>query len=206
MNLLYYILNQPEDSILKKVFNEQTRSPSRNDWVNLIKNDMKVLKINLSYCDIKSTPKNSLKNFIKKKIREAAFAYLNILKKKHSKVEGINYDSLKIQAYFSANDCEKSIQDIQDLFKIRARMLEVKTNMKGSHYEYNCDECLIVGSQIEDDQPHILNCPIINADKNQKERRSDYSEIFGMDVTMQINVSKEIMENMKIRETFRKGI
>ena len=151
-------------------------------------------------------PKNSFKNIIKKKIREAVFEYLNILKKKHSNVEGINYDSLKIQAYFSADDSEKSVQDIQNLFKIRARMLEVKTNMKGSHNEYNCDECIIVGSQIEDDQPHILKCPINNAGKIQNEKESDYSDIFAMDVTRQINVSKEIMENMKIRETFRKGV
>ena len=129
---------------------------------------MKVLKIDLSYSDIQSMPKNSFKNFIKKKMREAAFEYLSILKKKHTKVEGINYDSLKNQAYFSADDCEKSIQNIQNLFKIRARMLEVKTNMKGSHNEYNCDECLIVGSQIEEDQPHILKCHIINAGKSQK--------------------------------------
>ena len=36
MIFLHYILNQPEDSILKKVFNEQIRSPCRNDWVKLI--------------------------------------------------------------------------------------------------------------------------------------------------------------------------
>ena len=85
-------------------------------------------------------------------------------------------------------------------------MLEVKNNMKGSHNEYNCDECLIVGSQIEDDQPHILKCPIINAGKIQKEKESDYSHICAMDVIRQINVLKEIMENMKIREIFRKGV
>ena len=67
MNLLHYILNQPEDSILKEVFNEQNRSPSRNDWVKLIQNDMKVLKIDLSYSDIQSMSKNSFKNFIKKR-------------------------------------------------------------------------------------------------------------------------------------------
>ena len=55
-------------------------------------------------------------------------------------------------------------------------------------------------------QPHILNCPIINAGKSQPEKESDYIDIFAMDVTSQINVAKEIMENMKIREIFRKGL
>ena len=45
---------------------------------------------------------------------------------------------------------------------------------------------------------------LINAGKNPTE--SEYSEVFVMDVTIQINVSKEIMENFKIREEFKKGI
>ena len=167
---------------------------------------MKVLKITLTYTDIQIMSKNAFKTFIKKQITEAASDYLNILKKKHTKVEGIKYDYLKVQPYFSADDCEKTIQEIQNLFKIRARMLEVKTNMKGSHVEYNCDECMIIGSKTEDNQPHILNCPIINAGKSQTEKESDYIDIFAMDVTSQINVAKEIMENMKIREIFRKGL
>ena len=77
--------------------------------------------------------------------------------------------------------------------------------MKGSHFEYNCDECMIIRSKTEDNQAHILNCPIINAGKSQTEKESDYTKIFAMDVTSQINVAKEIMENMKIREMFRKG-
>ena len=152
-----------------KVFNEQIRSPCRNDWVKLIENDMKVLKIMFTLSDIKAMSKNSFKNFIKKKTREAAFEYLNILKKKHSKVKGIEYSSLETQPYFSADDCEKTITNIQDLFKIRSRMLDVKMNMKGSHQEYNCDECKIIGLQNEDNQPHLLNCPIINAGNNQKQ-------------------------------------
>ena len=151
-------------------------------------------------------PKNSFKNFIKKKTRKASFEYLNILKKKHSKVEGIKYDSLRSQAYFSADDSDKTIQNIQNLFKIGARMLEVKANMKGSHIEYNCDEWMIVGSKSEDNQPHNLSCPAINACKCQKEQESDYKDIFVMDMTRKIYVTKEIMENMKIRETFKKGL
>ena len=74
---------------------------------------MKILKIGLTYDEIKIMSKNSFKNFIKKRTKEAAFEYLNILKKKHSKVEFIEHASLKIQPYFSADDCEKTIKDIQ---------------------------------------------------------------------------------------------
>ena len=204
MNFLHYILNQPDESIIKSVFNEQLSNPSRNDWVKLIDQDMKCLKIGLTYDKIQIMSKNSFKNFINKKIREAALEYLTILKKKHSKVDTIEHASLQIQAYFSADDSEKTIKNIQDLFKIRSRMLDVKTNYKGNYTEYNCDECKIIGLENEDTQSHLLKCPIINAGKT--ELHSEYSDIFVMNVNLQIDVTKEIMENMKIREAFRKGV
>ena len=95
--------------------------------------------------------KYSFKSLIKKKTIKAALAYLNKLKKKHSKVENIDHPNLTIQAYFSADDSEKTIKNVQDLFKIRSRMLEVKTNMKGNYTNYNCDECKIIGRINEED-------------------------------------------------------
>ena len=62
----------------------------------------------------------------------------------------------------------------------------------------------IIGMKNEDTQSYILKCPVINAGKNPTE--SEYSDIFLMDVTIQINVSKESMQNFKIREEFKKGI
>ena len=48
----------------------------------------------------------------------------------------------------------------------------------------------------------MLKCPIINAGKNTTE--SEYTDIFIMDVPLQINVSKDNMENFKIRGEFKK--
>ena len=56
----------------------------------------------------------------------------------------------------------------------------------------------------EDTQSHLLKCPVINAGKT--ELHSEYSDIFVMKKNIQIDVSKEIMENMKLREDFRKGV
>ena len=81
-------------------------------------------------------------------------------------------------------------------------MLEVKANIKGSFTEYDCDECKVVDIQNEDPQTHILKCPIINTGKNLTE--SEYTDLFIMDVPLQINVSQEILENFKIREAFKK--
>ena len=75
---LQYILNQPNESLMKKVFDEQLKNPSRNDWVNLIVQDMKILKIYLSFDEIKILSKNSFKIFLRKKKQKKL--HLNIFK------------------------------------------------------------------------------------------------------------------------------
>ena len=109
--------------------------------------DMKVLKIDLSLTKIKSMTKLMFKKLVKEKTRTAALEYLTKLKKKHSKVREIEHDVLETQKYFLPDTVTKTIKQIQDLFKIRTRMLEIKTNMRGNHNEFNCDECRIIGNK-----------------------------------------------------------
>ena len=80
----------------------------------------------------------------------------------------------------------------------------MKTNMKENYTNYNCDECKIIGRINEDNQEHLLDYPVINASKVFKESDYIYSDIFAMNVNKQINITKEIMENMHIREAFKK--
>ena len=77
-------------------------------------------------------------------------------------------------------------------------MPDFYTNMKGNHIECNGDECRIFKKIYEDDQDHFLKCPSINAGKCEQE--SEYSDIFVNDVT------KEIIENMSIREAFKNNL
>ena len=49
LNFLKYIFDQGETSLIKQVFNEQKIKPKKYDWVRSVENDLKKLKINLSY-------------------------------------------------------------------------------------------------------------------------------------------------------------
>ena len=60
MHFLHYILNQPSDSIVNKVFVEQVRSPNRNDWIKPIEQDIEVLGIEVSYDEIKKIFQSTL--------------------------------------------------------------------------------------------------------------------------------------------------
>ena len=42
---LHYILNQDQDSLIRRVFEAQVRNPSRNDWSETVKKDLEELKI-----------------------------------------------------------------------------------------------------------------------------------------------------------------
>ena len=98
----------------------------------------------------------------------------------------------------------KTVKQLQDLFKIRTRMLEIKTNMRGNHNEFNWDECRILGNKNEETQEHILNCPVINAGKEMK-IDMNYNDIFSRNVLNQIDITKEIKQNMAIREQFKQS-
>ena len=68
---------------------------------------MKILKIGLTYDEIKFMSKNSFKNFIKKRTKEAAFEYLNILKKKTVKWSLLNMLPLKYNPIFQQMTVKK---------------------------------------------------------------------------------------------------
>ena len=61
---LHYILNQNEESLLKKFFNAQIENSTKTDWTSQIKKDLTELGINLEIEDIKLMSKNGFKTHL----------------------------------------------------------------------------------------------------------------------------------------------
>ena len=78
MRLLYlkYILEQDEESKLKKFFNLQIEKPNRGDWASTCLNDLKQLNLTLSMEEIKLMPKYKFATMLKSKIQKNALTYL----------------------------------------------------------------------------------------------------------------------------------
>ena len=91
--------------------------------------------------------------YLKIKINEASFKYLQKKKATHSKVEHIYHKSLKIQPYLKNN--EFNIKDKQMLFKLRTRMTAVKANFKSMYQNIDCDLC---DEGIPQTDVHLLDC------------------------------------------------
>ena len=79
INFLWYILNENDDTLLKKFFNAQNENPVRGDWVSQVKNDLAELGIEQNFDDIRHISKHSFKRLVKDKVRLNA---LNIYAKK----------------------------------------------------------------------------------------------------------------------------
>ena len=78
MRILYlkYILDQEDDSILKKFLNLQFEKPVRKDWASTVMCDLKELEINISLEEIKNMTKTKFLRILKVQIKKKAFSYL----------------------------------------------------------------------------------------------------------------------------------
>jgi hypothetical protein len=78
MRILYlkYILEQPDDSQLKKFLNLQFEKPTRGDWASTCLKDLRELNISLSLEEIQQMTKYRFSNILKERIHENALKYL----------------------------------------------------------------------------------------------------------------------------------
>ena len=132
---IHYILNQNEESLVIKFFNAQMENSTKADWTSQIKKDLTELEINLEIKDIKLMSKNKFKKHITKKIEIAALKYLKLLIK--TKGKELQYKQIEMQDYLKPEASFKLFQK-QNIFKMRSRMLYLKENMKGKHFNFKC--------------------------------------------------------------------
>ena len=102
---------------------------------------------------IKNMNVKAYKKFIKKKISQAAFTELTKDQKEKSKIKLIKYKKLSCQKYIRSGELSNS--EINLLFKIRSKMVNVKCNFKNGNTNLECQ--LGCGENFED-QAHILSC------------------------------------------------
>ena len=115
------------------------------------------------------------KKYIKTKVKEMALQYLNSLKSKHSKVKHIKFEQLNPQKYFFQEDF--TIKEIQLLFNLRTRMIDVKKNFSSIYENLNCDFC---DDNEIDSQNHLIKCQKLLSMLSDQEICSDvkYEDIF----------------------------
>ena len=182
------ILNENEDSLIRKFYEIQLRKPTKGDWASTCAANLKQLKINLSTEEIRNMKRNAFKNILKKQINELAFGYL--IEKRGKKGSEVNHVSLRMADYLAPNNSGLSILEKQEMFAVINRMVPISYNF---HQNNKIDIC---PCGQEETMEHIYICKILN----NEEQIEPYQKIFTGNIGEQITVFKRFQINMKERE------
>ena len=170
----------------------QFQQPSKGDWASTCQKDLKDLEICQSLEEIKSMTKTKFRNLIKVKIKEKAFNYL--IEKRGQKGKEINYFNLKMANYLLPNNQGLKIEEQQQLFAIRNRMIDISTNFPNKSEKESFCMC-----GLPEDMKHIYTCKSLNSGKITDE----YENIFSEDLTKQSKVYRRFQQNIEKREKMK---
>ena len=185
---LQYILQRKETDLVSQVYYAQKRQPTANDWSEVVKEDLKQLKLDeYSELDIKGMTKDSWKKLVKNAIKTSAFSYLQkeaILK---SKAQNLQYDKLEVQEYLTARQISKPRKLL--LAKLRCRMVKVDQNYGKKRL---CQLC----EMGPDDQIHLTQCIFLKLKCPKLLQMTEkYSDLFTGDIG-KLNTLASIFEQV----------
>ena len=94
INFLHYLATRSQTDMLYKVFHLQWNNPCKDDWTEQVKQDLKDFKLEANLENIKAKSSSAFKRSIKIKAMEYELASLMKVKKRHSKMDNLNYSKL----------------------------------------------------------------------------------------------------------------
>ena len=135
--------------------------------------------------------KENFSQMIKQKISEISLKYL--LKKRNLKGKEISYDRLEMADYFMPYNEYLNIEEKQNLFSVRNRIVEIGNNFGNNE---NCIMC-----QTKEDMNHIYNCEYLN----KQEIKTEFSKIYEGNLFEKIKVLRRFNESIDIPEVVTNG-
>ena len=100
---LKYILNESKASKIRQVYEALKDDTRMGNFVSLVSQDLKELKITMSEEAIKNCSKGQWKNIVKRQVKTAAFSYLKNESSEKDKTKNIEIDSLRLSGYLFHN-------------------------------------------------------------------------------------------------------
>ena len=173
---LWNILRKDKNELISKVYYAQKITPTKGDWYQTLIEEKEKYEITLSDEEISKLSKYKFKRIVDKKVNSFACQYLKQKGSKHEKslkiLELVQDKSiLKRQEYLKGNNFSKT--DCQLLFKLRSKMLDVKTNF--SHFynkDLSCRTCRVVG--VKENEDHLLKCKMLVSEISDPEVQFEY--------------------------------
>ena len=175
----------------------QKKRSKKKDWIVQVMADLKELKFAEDLEKIKIMKKVELKNILDNRITEQAFQDLESIKGTHSKVMNLKHKKLEMQKYLKACNIKIKQEEAQEIFRLRSRVSNVKTNFKSNYDTLECEACY---DEDEESQKHVLQCKILN---EKHENVLEYEEIFDGNVKLKVEIAKRFLRNIRKREKLK---
>ena len=139
---LWTIMQRDETDLLKRFYQAQALCKTKNDWAELIEHEKKKYEIDLTDDEISRLKKNKFKELVEKAVNKKASEYLNKVAEKHTKSHKLVKFKLAREPYF--DDPRLSRNDIELLFSLRTRMVDLKKNFSNKYgVDLSCKICKV---------------------------------------------------------------
>ena len=87
-------------------------------------------------------------------------------------------------------------EEVQLIFKLRCRVTDLKTNLRGAYDSHECGIC----NEEDETQEHILKCKGQTNMEKGKNVIPDYENLFHGKMSEQLEIARIFDENMKLKE------
>ena len=192
----WHLVNIDNSELLHKFYLAQSIDRSKDDWIYQLEQDKTELNLELSDAEIGSYSKEQFRRIVKCRIEAFAASQLEKLRKSHSKTEKLKFCGFKPREYLLSKNL--TTEEVQNLFKLRTSMINVKANFKSSHTNNMwCKLCLL----FTETQQHLLECPVIRIKTKHLINFKDisYDMIFG-NIGNQETIAKKYQIILKARD------
>ena len=191
LNYFHDLITRDKKEMLFNFVRVQWHNPTKGDWTEQIKQDLKDLEMEPNFSYYSSMKTENFKEFVKHQSKENSLKELNMKKESHSKVKTIIYSDVKMQPYLMDKGLDN--QEKRNVFKFRTHMAKFKHNYRGYYEETKCPVC----NEHEDTQEQSFSCPKIFTAEEIKES-DEYEKIFTENIDKKI--VKKISRIVEVRE------
>ena len=186
LKFLKYIIDEPIETMIRKVFEEQRKETRKGDFVNLFSEDFKQLELKTEFKDIEGFTKSAWNKKINEITENLAFKALVNENANKSKTKHIIYKQLEMSDYLCEN---KNTRVSKTIFSIRAGTLDLK---QLNPWKYNDNLCVMCNLK-EESLDHFMNC-------NSYDRENiSWEDIFQDNKEKLFEIGIEAMTRMTIR-------
>ena len=173
--------------MIKNVFEEQNKESRKGDFSDLVKEDLKDLKLCIDQKEIISYSKKAWNKMISERVEQVAFDLLLKENRTKSKTKHIQFEKFETRQYLLQN---RNTKISKIIYSTRAGTLDIKSL---NQWKYDDNLCVLCNIK-EETMKHFMEC------QGYGRNTIEWEEIYENDEQLQFEIGKEVRERINIRE------